>query len=299
LAINGYTMPAMKRYIYCPMCRGRLKKIKIDDNYRQVCGKCGWRHYSNPVPAVAAFVQNAHGEILLIKRGLEPGKGKWALPSGFIEYDEIPEHTVLRELKEETNIRGKIERLLGVHIEKTSVYGNIILTGYDISFTGGKPVAGSDSVEAEFFPKDKLPYIPFVSHRAIIREGLSDRPASTVFIEVLKSKITEAFVTGTVLHYNGSMGIDERVLRAANILPGEKVHVLNYNNAERLETYTIAEKAGSGRFVMYGPASLKGKVGHKLCILAYARVDPDLAKRTKPSIVVLSNKNKTIQMQHS
>jgi len=280
------------------MCKGNLAKIKVNDNYRLVCKKCGWRHYANPVPSAAAFLQNAHEDILLIKRGIEPGRGRWALPSGFIEYNEIPEQTVIRELKEETNIRGKIERLLGVYVEPTKLYGNIIIIGYSLSLVAGKPIAGSDSVDAEFFPKDKLPYIPFVSHRAIIRTGLMGKPSGKIFIEVLKSKITEAFITSTVLHYNGSMGIDEKVLKAANILPGEKVHVLNYNNGERLETYTIAEKAGSGRFVLYGPASLKGKTGHKLCILAYASVDSDMAKQVRPNIVILANKNKTIQRQH-
>ena len=87
------------------------------------------------------------------------------------------------------------------------------------------------------------------------------------------------------------MGIDSRIMKAANILPGEKVHVLNYNNGERLETYTIAEKAGSRRFVLYGPASHKGKVGDRLCILSYAMVQADSARTITPSVITLNERN--------
>jgi aspartate 1-decarboxylase len=87
------------------------------------------------------------------------------------------------------------------------------------------------------------------------------------------------------------MGIDLRIMKAANIVPGEKVQVLNYNNGERLETYTIAEKAGSRRFVLYGPASHKGKVGDRLCILSYALVQAENVGAVKPSVITLNERN--------
>jgi len=88
------------------------------------------------------------------------------------------------------------------------------------------------------------------------------------------------------------MGIDSKIMKAVNILPGEKVHVLNYNNGERLETYVIEEKAGSGKFILYGPASIKGKTGDKLCILAYTFVAVEDARNIKPSVVILNKDNR-------
>jgi len=249
-------------------------------------------HYANPLPSAVAFVYRDETEILLIKRGAAPGSGKWALPSGFVEEDELPEETVLRELREETCIKGTVDGLIGVYTEPTKIYGNVLLIAYDIRYITGKPHAGTDSIDAKFFPIDKIPRIPFASHRAIIRDGCARHASQDVRVEVLKSKITEATITHTRLFYKSSMGIDGAVMKAVALLPGEKVHVLNYDNGERLETYTIEEKAGSGKMVLYGPASRKGKVGQRLCILSYASMSCIEAENFKPKVVTLNSRNK-------
>jgi ADP-ribose pyrophosphatase YjhB (NUDIX family) len=122
---------------------------------------------------VAIFVKNKDNQILLIKRGVEPGKGKWALPSGFIESDESPEETALRELYEETGISGRIKRLIGVYSEPTETYGRVLLIAYEAEFVGGHPKPGSDTVEVGFFSKEEMPGIPFASHNAIIKDALA------------------------------------------------------------------------------------------------------------------------------
>ncbi|MEO0096032.1 MAG: aspartate 1-decarboxylase [candidate division WOR-3 bacterium] len=278
----------MKKWLYCPLCKGSLKKQKNCIK----CSNCNWHYYHNPLPSVAIFAMNEKGKILLIKRGIEPGKGRWALPSGFIETGETPEQTVIRELKEETGLSGKVEDFLGVHLESTDVYGDVLLLGYKVELRGGKLKADSDTIDVKFFNKDHLPQIPFMSHRAIINQGLKSIDKGLFYIEVLKSKITEATITDTVLFYRGSMGIDSRILETANIKPGEKVQVLNYDNGERLETYVIAEKPNSRRFVLYGPASLKGKAGQRLCILSYAFIPQTQIRDFKPRIVILDKKNR-------
>lgn len=282
----------MKQYRFCPVCKGELTKEKEERWFHYTCRRCGWTYYRNPLPSVAAFVTNGAGEILLIKRGIEPSRGAWALPTGFIEQDELPEQAVLRELEEETGLKGRVRELIGIYTEKTGLYGDILLIGYEIEATGGRLRAGSDCTRARFFGAGKLPAIPFSSHRMILHDRLSKPTGYGYSVQLLKSKITEAVVTGTVLFYRGSMGIDRQVLEAANLLPGEKVQVLNYNNGERLETYTIAEKAGSGRIILYGPASKKGSVGDKLCILSYAVVGARAASNFRPRIVVLGGKNR-------
>ncbi len=280
----------MKKYKYCPICKSNLLRKKQGDIYRISCPRCGWIYYNNPLPSVAAFVKNSRNELLLVKRGVAPGKAKWALPSGFIEQNEPPEEAVIRELKEETGIRGTVRKLIGVYTEPTRVYGNVLLIGYEIDFCGGRPKPGSDTRETKFFPVKKLPAIPFSSHMSIIKNGLSI-DESTVIVEVLKSKITEATITHTQLFYKGSMGIDSIIMKAVDLVPGEMVHVLNYNNGERLVTYTIEEKPGSRKIVLYGPASKKGNVGDRLCILAYGHINKDHARTIKAKIVVLDERN--------
>lgn len=280
----------MKNYKFCPICQSSLVRKKHEGDYRLSCSGCKWIHYDNPLPSVAALVINEKQEVLLIKRGVAPSKGKWALPTGFIEQHETPEEAVVRELKEEAGVSGVIRGLVGVYTEHTRMYGNVLLIGYDLRITTGSPKSGSDTVAVKYFPLNRLPGIPFASHRAVIRDGLSS--SESVYIEVLKSKITEAKITHTQLFYKGSMGIDSAVLKKANLLPGEKVQVLNYNNGERLETYVIAEKAGSGRMVLYGPAAKKGSVGDRLCILSYQLMLKEKAHSHHATVLVLNSRNR-------
>jgi 8-oxo-dGTP diphosphatase len=282
----------MKKHKFCPLCGCVLSITKLDGLNRSICSKCGWVHYANPLPSVVAFVLREGKELLLIKRGVPPGKGRWALPSGFVEADELPQDTALRELKEETGIKGTILHLIGVYTQPTELYGSVLLIAYDIKYQTGKPRARTDTVDAKFFPLNKIPRIPFASHRAIIRDGLRRNRPNCMNVEVLKSKITKATITHTKLFYKGSMGIDSAIMKEVNILPGEKVHVLNYDNGERLETYTIEEKDGSGRIVLYGPASKKGEIGHRLCILSYASMTYASAMTFKAKVVTLDSKNR-------
>ncbi len=100
---------------FCRLCGGKVEEKIIEDRKRKLCKRCGTINYENPIPAVAVVARNKKGEILLIKRKVEPQKGFWALPSGFIEIDEAPEAAALREFKEETGFTGKIKKLIGIY----------------------------------------------------------------------------------------------------------------------------------------------------------------------------------------
>ena len=113
-----------------------------------------------------------------------------------------------------------------------------------------------------------------------------------MFIEVLKSKIGHARLTAAQLHYEGSITIDADIIKAAGIVPGEKVHVLNENNGSHLETYVIAGKPGSGEVCLNGPAVRHGYVGDVLVILSYALCTPDEAKHLQSKVIYLDKKNK-------
>lgn len=112
-----------------------------------------------------------------------------------------------------------------------------------------------------------------------------------MLISFCKSKIAHATVTQAELYYEGSITIDEALLKAVNIIPGEKVEVLNINNGNRLETYAIAGKAGSGEVCLNGPAARLGFAGDKIIILSYALMEPREAKKAKTKIVYLDEKN--------
>jgi aspartate 1-decarboxylase len=116
-----------------------------------------------------------------------------------------------------------------------------------------------------------------------------------MLIEVLKSKIHKASITGANLHYIGSITIDENLMDAARLIENEKVHVLNLNNGERLETYVIKGSRGSGEVCLNGAAARKVIVGDIIIIMSFALMDSEEAKIFKPAIVFPdTNTNKLI-----
>ena len=108
---------------------------------------------------------------------------------------------------------------------------------------------------------------------------------------ILKSKIHRARVTEANLHYEGSVTIDSELMKKVDILPGEKVEVLNLNNGQRLETYAIEGKAKTGVICLNGPASRGVCVGDEIIIVSYVLVDEKEAQALKPKIIRVDEKN--------
>ncbi|MEI7850848.1 MAG: aspartate 1-decarboxylase [Kiritimatiellales bacterium] len=111
-------------------------------------------------------------------------------------------------------------------------------------------------------------------------------------LTMLKSKIHMATLTGTELYYTGSICIDQNLLDAAGILEGEQVHVVNVNNGERLVTYAISGKRGTGIVELNGPAARLGMTGDKVIVIAYAQMSEAEAHANKPKIVHVTEKNR-------
>ena len=111
-------------------------------------------------------------------------------------------------------------------------------------------------------------------------------------IEVLKSKIHRLVITEANLNYVGSLTLDEDLMNAANIIENEKVQVVNVNNGERLETYVIRGKRGSGICCLNGPAARKGMVDDVVVVISYANMDFEKAKNFKPWVVFPKEGNK-------
>ena len=111
-------------------------------------------------------------------------------------------------------------------------------------------------------------------------------------IAVLKSKVHRAVITEANLNYVGSLTLDEDLMDAANMIENEKVQIVNVNNGERLETYLIKGKRGSGTVCLNGPAARKGAVGDVVVIISYATMDFEEAKKFKPAVVFPKEENK-------
>jgi len=155
--------------IYCPLCGTKL----VQESRRAFCPQCGIYHYDNPLPATAAVALNGRGEVLLVKRAVEPARGQWSLPGGFREGNETPREGAKRELREETGLEGKIEGLIDVLYEKSPFYGPLIIIGYRMEIVGGELRAGDDAEEVAFFLPEDVPDVAFESHRRFLKEVLS------------------------------------------------------------------------------------------------------------------------------
>ncbi len=106
-----------------------------------------------------------------------------------------------------------------------------------------------------------------------------------MLIHVVKSKIHRVKVTGADLNYIGSITIDEDLMDAANIVPGEKIQVVNNTNGSRLETYVIPGPRKSGEITLNGAAARLVSVGDVLILMTYAMMTPEEAKEFSPAIV--------------
>lgn len=112
---------------------------------------------------------------------------------------------------------------------------------------------------------------------------------------MLTGKIHLARITACELDYEGSLEIDPQILQEANILPYEKILVVNRNNGERLETYAIPGEYGRKVFCLNGPAAHKGNVGDVITIMAFSVLDIEEAASYEPKVVVLNENNDIVQ----
>ena len=115
-----------------------------------------------------------------------------------------------------------------------------------------------------------------------------------MLIEMMKSKIHRVHVTEANLDYIGSITVDRALLKAANIFEGERVYIVDNNNGERFDTYTIGGEEGSGVICLNGAAARKVQPGDRVIIMAYAQMTPEEAKDFKPTIIFPDTATNTI-----
>lgn len=157
---------------YCPICATELVVQYVFDRERQQCPACGWIHFKGPKVGAGALVEQ-DGKVILIKRGIEPGKGQWCFPSGFMEYDETPQQAAIREFKEETGFDIAITALVDVFYYDADFRGAGILILYRGRISGGAPTPMDDAAEIRFLGPAELPpadQIAFASNQLALQQ---------------------------------------------------------------------------------------------------------------------------------
>ncbi len=158
----------------CPYC-GEIIIKKYENNVqRDFCPACNCFFYENPLPVVSCILESSR-QVLLVKRNRPPSKGLWCLPTGFAEAGESIEQAALRELEEETGIRGKIVKLLDVDSYKSRFYGDLLFLTFVVQKTGGRLCAGDDCSQAMFWPANKLPPHAFRSNKRALDSYIKSR----------------------------------------------------------------------------------------------------------------------------
>ena len=155
---------------FCPHCAGQLAPKMIDKRERLVCQECGFIFYINPKVAAGALIE-VKGRVVLVRRGIEPRAGYWALPSGFAEYGETIEETAIRECREETGLKIELDDILGVYSVNSDFYGHLVLVLYSAHVVSGELIAGDDASEAGLFAPAELPTdMAFQAHCQALRD---------------------------------------------------------------------------------------------------------------------------------
>jgi ADP-ribose pyrophosphatase YjhB (NUDIX family)/SAM-dependent methyltransferase len=160
-SIKGLKKPR----IFCCHCGNSLTQSDIEGKLRDHCLHCETVFYENPLPVASAIVINEAREVLLVKRKNEPYGDMWCLPIGFAETGEEIRDAALRELREETGIKGTIKRLIDVDTIDNYFYGSMAIITYEAEATGGKLSPGDDASDAQYFPLTDLPPLAWSSNR--------------------------------------------------------------------------------------------------------------------------------------
>lgn len=160
---------SMSHLEFCSNCGEKNILGKIDGGNRYHCLHCNTIHYENPKPT-STLICVKENKLLLVKRAVEPGKGLWGLPGGFIELNETPDEGAIRELKEETNLDAVVNCQLGYTCHYNTMHGDILLLAFLMYVNDySKMKAGDDADDAKLFSLDNLPKLAFESHEKIVQ----------------------------------------------------------------------------------------------------------------------------------
>lgn len=155
---------------FCPKCGSKLTLARPpgDDRERLICTECPFVFYIDPKVA-ACTVPALDGKIVMVRRAIDPGYGRWVIPGGYIERGETVEEAAVRETLEESNVVVELGRLLNVYSYRESF---IVVIVYTAKVVGGELFPGRECLEARLFSPDEIPWneIAFRSTTDALRE---------------------------------------------------------------------------------------------------------------------------------
>lgn len=140
-------------YSYCPRCAGPMVEQQVEGRNRPVCSECGLVIYRNPKVA-AGVITVSDGKIALVRRAMNPSKGLWVFPGGYVDAGECVEDAARREVWEETGLTVRLERMLGVYSRDGD---DVVLVVYTGQVSAGTLCAGDEELEAAWFGPDDIP----------------------------------------------------------------------------------------------------------------------------------------------
>ena len=160
-------------YSFCPMCGGGLepRAIKQNEPERLVCVRCGFVFYLDPKVAVGTIIRDDSDRIVLVKRAIEPGYGKWVYPGGYVDRGELVHDAAIREAREEAGLDVRLGRLINVY----SYPGRApVVIVYEATIVGGALCADDECLEARLFRPHEIPWdeLAFPSTHDALREYL-------------------------------------------------------------------------------------------------------------------------------
>ncbi|HEX3822858.1 MAG TPA: NUDIX domain-containing protein [Mycobacteriales bacterium] len=146
---------------FCAACGGRLDAAASPGEPRP-CSSCGRVQFRDPKVGVGVVVHDEEGRLLLVRRGVEPAAGKWALPAGFVNADEDPREAAGREALEETGFEVSVGKVIEVYPGEAGS-GVTFFISFEAAIVGGTLCAGDDATDVGFFGMDALPDLAFAS----------------------------------------------------------------------------------------------------------------------------------------
>ena len=160
---------------YCVNCGTPLQSRVIENREMEACVECAFVLWHDPKVVTIVVVENERGNVIVGRRGIEPGYGQWCLPGGYVNDDEHPADSAARECREEIGVEVDITGLLGVyHIRKEEAPSMVGIAYRARLRPGDMPIAGSEMLEVAAFPRDGLPDLVFTSHREAVNDWLRD-----------------------------------------------------------------------------------------------------------------------------
>lgn len=159
---------------FCQVCGAAMSDAERYGKVRRVCPACGYIHFDDPKVAAVVFIER-EGEVLLVRRAVDPERGKWALPAGYIDYGEHPIDAAIREVFEETGLVIEISDLLDVQGGAAEIGASIVII-YAANVIDGIAQPLDDADEVAWFHRDgPLPEIAFESTRTMLEAWRADR----------------------------------------------------------------------------------------------------------------------------